>query len=91
MKYIAIGTLHPGTFNATIQRFMEAGGLPPKGVNILGRWHGMSGQGVAICEAEDPKAMFEWRVQWGDLLEMTITPCLDDADTGVVLASMARR
>jgi len=32
-------------------------------VKLLGRWHGMSGQGVAITESEDPKAMFAWRVQ----------------------------
>jgi Protein of unknown function (DUF3303) len=91
MKYIAIWTLPHGTFNAVIKRFMETGGAPPKGVKILGRWHGMSGQGVAIAESEDTKAMFEWRTQWADLLEMTITPCLEDADAGAVLASMAAR
>jgi hypothetical protein len=60
-------------------------------VKILGRWHGMSGQGVAISESEDPKAMFEWRAQWGDLLEMTVTPCLEDADAGAVMAAMVKR
>jgi hypothetical protein len=51
----------------------------------------MSGQGVAITESDDPKAIFEWRAQWGDLLDMTITPCLEDADAGAVLAGMAKR
>lgn len=91
MKYIAIWSLPHGTFNAAIKRFLETGGAPPKGVNILGRWHGMSGQGVAIAESDDTKAMFEWRTQWGDLLEMTITPCLEDADAGAVLMQLAKR
>ena len=46
MKYICIWNLPAGTFNATVARFLETGGAPPKGVQIVGRWHGMSGQGV---------------------------------------------
>jgi hypothetical protein len=91
MKYLTVWNLPSGTFNATIKRFLETGGAPPKGVTMLGRWHGMSGQGVAITESDDPKAIFEWRAQWGDLLDMTITPCLEDADAGAVLAGMAKR
>jgi hypothetical protein len=64
---------------------------PPKGVTLVGRWHGMSGQGVAILESNDPKAMFELRAQWSDLLDLSITPCLEDADAGAVLAAMAKR
>ena len=91
MKYITSWTLPHGTFNATIARFLETGGAPPKGVTILGRWHGMSGQGFAVSESDDAKAMFEWRAQWADLLEMTVTPCLEDADAGQVLASLGKR
>jgi hypothetical protein len=90
VKYILIWNLPSGTFNATIARFLETGGAPPKGVEMLGRWHGMSGQGVAIMESDDPKAMFQWRAQWADLLDMSITPCLEDADAGAVLASMGK-
>jgi len=91
MKYILIWTLSPGNYNATVTRFLETGGAPPKGVTLLGRWHGMSGQGVAILESNDPKAMFELRAQWSDLLDLTVTPCLEDADAGAVLATMAKR
>ena len=91
MKYILIWNLPTGTFKAAVARFLETGGAPPKGVTMLGRWHGMSGQGVAIMESDDPKAVFEWRAQWSDMLEMTVTPCLEDADAGAVLASLATR
>lgn len=91
MKYLLIWNLPHGTFKATVARFLETGGAPPKGVEMLGRWHGMSGQGVAIMESSDAKALYEWRNQWSDLLEMSLTPCLEDADAGAVLAAMAQR
>ena len=91
MKYIVSWLLPQGTFNASVGRFLETGGAPPKGVQMLGRWHGMSGQGFAIAESSDPKALYLWMAQWGDLLPMTVTPCLEDADAGEVLASLSKR
>src|SRR5258705_9448805 len=58
---------------------------------MLGRWHGMNGQGFAISESSDPKAMYRWVAQWSDLLQLTVTPCLEDADAGEVMASLPRR
>ncbi len=55
---------------------------------MLGRWHGMNGQGFAISEATDAKAMFQWYAQWADLMELSVTPCVEDADAGPVLASL---
>ena len=91
MKYITSWTLPQGTFNAAVARFLETGGAPPKGVQLLGRWHGMSGQGFAIAESNDPKAMYLWQAQWADLLPLTLTPCLEDADAGEVMASLGKR
>ena len=51
----------------------------------------MSGQGFAITESNDAKAMFAYQAQWSDLLAMTVTPCLEDADAGAVLASLGKR
>ena len=80
MKFIVTWTVPQGTFNAAVTRFLETGGVPPEGVNMLGRWHGMNGQGFAISESSDPKAMYRWVAQWSDLLPLTVTPCLEDAD-----------
>jgi hypothetical protein len=91
MKYITSWTLPHGTFNAAVARFLETGGAPPPGVKLLGRWHGMSGQGFAISESDDAKAMYLWQAQWADLLSLTVTPCLEDADAGAVLASLVKR
>jgi Domain of unknown function (DUF3303) len=91
MKFIITYTVTQGTFNAAVARFLETGGAPPEGVKMLGRWHGMNGQGFAISESSDPKAMYRWVAQWSDLLQLTVTPCLEDADAGEVMASLPRR
>ncbi len=91
MKYIVSWGLPQGTFSAAVARFLETGGAPPAGVQMLGRWHGMSGQGFAIAESSDAKALYLWMAQWSDVIPLTITPCLEDADAGAVLASMAKR
>jgi hypothetical protein len=37
------------------------------------------------------KAMFQYQAQWADVLAITITPCLEDADAGAVMASLGKR
>ena len=91
MKFITHWTVPQGTFNAAVARFLETGGAPPPGVQMLGRWHGMNGAGFAISESNDPKAMYLWQAQWADLLPLTVTPCLEDADAGAVMASLGKR
>lgn len=91
MKYIVSWTLPQGTYNAAVARFLETGAAPPKGVTLLGRWHGMSGQGFCITESDDAKAMFLYQAQWADLLAMSVTPCVEDADAGAVLATLGKR
>jgi hypothetical protein len=90
MKYIVSWSLSPVTFSATISRFLQAGGMPPAGVKLVGRWHGMSGRGFAIVETTDAKALYAWVAEWPDLLPIETTPCLEDADAGAVLASIKR-
>ena len=91
MKYIISWTVPQATFNAAVARFLETGGAPPKGVTMLGRWHGMNGQGFAISESTDAKAMYQWVAQRSDVLSLTVTPCVEDADAGAVMASLGER
>jgi hypothetical protein len=91
MKFITTFTILPGAYNATIARFLEGGGAPPDGVKMIGRWHGANGMGVVISESTDPKAVYQWCAQWADLLTFTVTPCLEDADAGAILAALPKR
>jgi Protein of unknown function (DUF3303) len=91
MKFMVSWTVPQGTFNAAVARFLETGGAPPEGVKMLGRWHSLNGHGFAISESSDPKAMYRWVTQWADLLPLTVSPCLEDADAGEVMASLPKR
>lgn len=90
MKFLVSWSLPQGTFNAAVDRFLETGGLTPKGVTMIGRWHGMSGRGCAIVETKDAKALYTWVAQWGDLLPLEVTPVLEDADAGKVLKALRK-
>jgi hypothetical protein len=91
MKFITSWTIAPGFTNAAIARFLETGGAPPDGVKMIGRWHGANSQGFAVSESTDGKAVYQWAAQWSDLLTITVTPCLEDADAGAVLSSLPKR
>lgn len=91
MKFITSWTIPPQLTNAAIARFLETGGAPPEGVKVIGRWHGANGQGFAVSESTDGKAVYQWAAQWSDLLVFNVTPCLEDADAGAVLASLPKR
>jgi Domain of unknown function (DUF3303) len=55
---------------------------------MIGRWHGMSGSGFAVVETTDAKALYAWVAEWHELLPLTTTPCLEDADASAVLKSL---
>jgi hypothetical protein len=88
MKYIVSWTIPHDTFNAAAARFLQAGALPPAGLKMIGRWHGMNGSGFAIVETTDAKALYAWVVEWSDLFPIQTTPCLEDADAGAVLKNL---
>lgn len=88
MKFLVSWSLPPATYRAAVARFLQAGGMPPEGVKLIGRWHGMSGAGCAVVETNDAKALYTWVAEWGEFLPMQTTPVLEDADAGAVLGSM---
>ena len=48
----------------------------------------MSGNGVAVVESTDAKALYAWVAEWADVLPLELTPCLDDAEAGEVLQAV---
>jgi hypothetical protein len=87
MKYIVSWSLPHGTYNAAAARFLQTKGMPPEGVKLIGRWHGMNGAWFAVAETTDAKALDAWVVEWSDLIPIQATPCLEDAEAGEVLQS----
>jgi Domain of unknown function (DUF3303) len=90
MKFIVKWKIPSETRIAAEKRFLESGGAPPAGVHLIGRWHGASGWGLAVAETTDAKALYTWVQQWNDVLELDVTPCLDDAEGAEVISSVKR-
>ena len=55
---------------------------------MIGRWHGMNGTGFAIVESDDAKALYAWQAEWMDMIDIRVTPCLEDEDAGAVLGAL---
>jgi uncharacterized protein DUF3303 len=74
-----------------IARFRKTGGLPPKGAKLLGRWTraDFSG-GFDLLESDDPQALAEFALMWSDLMELTISPVLDDEQLSIVLQRVGK-
>jgi hypothetical protein len=86
MKFILTFTIPPETRDKAITRFLETGGQPPPGVTLLGRWTQLDlCAGFALLESEDPHALTAFAHRWGDLLELTLAPVLEDQELSEVL------
>ena len=91
MKFMLTFTWNPDTQTraAGIERFQKAGGLPPEGVKLLGRWTraDLSG-GFDLLETDNPEKLAEFAYQWSDLMHLDISPVLDDQQLGKALQNV---
>lgn len=87
MNFMTVWRFSPENAGATIERFMETGGQPPEGINMLARWHDVAGgRGFAISEADDPILMAKWCRGWTDLMSFEVIPVLNDEQLAAALA-----
>jgi Protein of unknown function (DUF3303) len=75
-----------------IALFKKTGGLPPEGVKLLGRWTeaDFSG-GFDLLETEDPKKLIEFAYMWGDLMELSVFPVLEDQELSEALQNAMKK
>jgi len=74
-----------------IARFNRTGGKPPGGVKLLGRWTQADlGGGYDLLETDDAGKLAEFCYMWSDLMELKITPVLEDRELSAVLQRAAR-
>ncbi len=89
MKFMLTFSIRPETKarDEAIARFKAAGGQPPKGAKLLGRWTAadFSG-GFDLVESDDVKALTEFSLMWSDLMELKIVPVIEDTELGEVLS-----
>jgi uncharacterized protein DUF3303 len=88
MKFMLTFSWKPDTATRSegIGRFRKTGGQPPKGAKLLGRWTRADfGGGFDLIETDDPQALAEFSLMWSDLMELAITPVLEDDKLSEVL------
>jgi len=80
-------THSPEARDKTIEQFMKTGGMPPENIELLSRYHNLDGTGgFAILESTDPAALADYALDWNGLIEIVITPIMDDETIGAVLS-----
>ena len=79
-------THSPKARNETIKKFMETGGMPPEGVELLSRYHNLDGTGgFAILESTSAAALADYALDWNGLIKIEITAIMDDETITSVL------
>jgi hypothetical protein len=59
--------------------FQETGGLPPEGVEKVGRWHCSAGpKGYIVASSNDAEAIALWLQAWTKLMRFDLSPAVED-------------
>jgi len=87
MKFMISWKIAPGHHKPAGEAFLKSGAPMPAGLTKLGRWHAPgSSRGWALVECTDLKALAEHHTQWSDLLDLQVTPVLEDEEAGEAMA-----
>ena len=84
MKFMLTWCVHPDQRHDAFKAFCamtpeedEADRGP--NIKLIGRWHDLQQfTGVAIAETDDPQAIASWALNWNSVLDLEVTPVLDD-------------
>ena len=88
MKYMMSWTIRPAFYKAAVARFLSTGAPLPEGMKLIGRWHAAgSTYGWLLVEGSIEDA-YEHASEWGDLLEIQVTPVVEDAEAGAIVAKL---
>ena len=88
MKFMVAWKIPPGFYKMAVERFLTTCAPNPTGVVTIGRWHAPgSTYGWHVVDA-DAAGVAELEAVWGDLLELQITPVIEDAEAASSLAKV---
>lgn len=85
MKFMVSWSSNTATRHDTYEAFAKMSDADDAadhpGLTLIGRWHDVTaGRGVAICESDDLLAVQSWTYNWNGILNVDITPVLDDSE-----------
>jgi hypothetical protein len=90
MKFMASWRVHEDKREDAIQTFSQMTAADDQAdmgdkIKLIGRWHDLVGfTGVAIFETDDPAAIPHWLLNWNSIIDVEVTPVLDDDETRAV-------
>ena len=88
MKFMVAWKIPTSSYKAAVERFLGTGAPNPAGLKTIGRWHAPgSACGWHVVDG-DATAVAELEAVWGDLLEVQITPVIEDAEAASSLAKV---
>lgn len=88
MKFMTTWRIPPGNYKTSVEIFLEGGAPLPDGLKRIGRWHALgSNLGWHLMEG-DPVLVAEHVAEWADLLEIDVSPVLEDEDAGTAAAKV---
>ena len=81
MKYMVTWKIPTESYKKAVNTFLSSGAPMPEGLTSLGRWHAPgSVNGWLLVETEDAVALAQHMAEWASMLEVTITPVIEDED-----------
>ena len=79
-------TITPNARDASIKKFLQTGGMPPEGIQMLSRYHNVDGSGgIAVCETDDAALLASFALDWTGLMDIKITPVVEDDTMGGIM------
>ncbi len=89
MKFMGTWRMPPERQPAAVDRFLENSAAVPEGVALLGRWHAPgSMHGFVLFETDDLTALAAHQAEWSDVVEINLTPVIEDEQAGEAMARM---
>jgi hypothetical protein len=90
MKFMITFEMHPDQRHDAYKTFAQMTAADDEadrgGVQQIGRWHDLgAARGVVICESDDLGAVQAWAMNWNTVLDVEITPVLDDDEARATL------
>ena len=87
MKHMIEWSFSSNTYEKGMKQFLETGGPAPEGVTTLGRWHAPGSKtGFHLVEG-NPADVTKLTSQWASLVDLNITPVVDDDEASEGLRS----
>jgi hypothetical protein len=88
MKFMTSRVALPGATRECVEKFLAGEAAPEPGVTHIARWFKVDGSGgVTITETDDATLLYKSATKWADLMELSISPVIEDAQAGPILAA----